>query len=93
MTCTVANVIAYEVCDNCGVPGVVFRDAYLNFANKICAYVSSFRINTSSKLSEHRYEGCSKSESDKKHWNFLNWWNCSGNWRINVKMEAKNQVK
>ena len=59
----VAHVVAYEVGDDGGVAGIVFRDAGFYFADEIGAYVGGLGVNAAAELGEEGDEGGSKAEA------------------------------
>ena len=51
---TVAHVVAYQVCDDRGIAGIVFGNAGLDFAHQVSADVSRLGIDATAKLGEER---------------------------------------
>ena len=48
----ITYIIAYIVCDDSRVPGVVFRDSGFHFSNQVGAYIGRFGVNSASDTGE-----------------------------------------
>ena len=61
--CDVAYVVADVVCDNGGVARVIFGDACFDFADQVCAYVSSLGIDTAADTAEQSHGRSAQTET------------------------------
>ena len=62
-TSTVTHVITHQIGNDCRVAWIIFRDAGLNLANEISAYISSLRINTATQLRKERNKARTKAKA------------------------------
>ena len=59
----VAHVVAHVVGDGCGITGVIFGDARLDFTHEVGAHVGSLRVDAAAHTGEERHGGSTGGEA------------------------------
>src|SRR2546421_11273640 len=62
----IADIIADEIGNNCGVARIVLRNSGFDLSDEIGSDIGSFRINSAAKLCKQRYKTRAESVADNK---------------------------